>query len=107
MAWVPTTSINDNKVSSHTSLNLAVQDKISGLGKGLSLQWDEDSSEKLSKSTDINNRGGKQGIPFIIQKIGRGTKTEIEEITDMCIGKFIQVKAFVTYTIIYLSNILL
>ena len=95
MAWVPTPSLNNNGISStHTSLNLAVQDKISGLGKGLGLQWDEDSS-KISKSSEddingnnINNRGGKQGIPFIIQKIGRGTKSEIEEITDMCIDVF-------------------
>ena len=94
MAWVPTPSLNNYVISSHTSLNLAVQDTISGLGKGLGLQWDEDSS-KISKSSEddingnnINNRGGKQGTPFIIQKIGRGTKSEIEEITDMCIDVF-------------------
>jgi len=95
MAWLITPSLNNNGIlSSHTSLNLAVQDKISGLGKGLGLQWDEDSSEKIKSSenningNNINDRGEKQGIPFIIQKIGRGTKSEIEEITDMCIDVF-------------------
>ena len=89
-AWsVPSLSTR----TSSTSL-FAVQDKISGLGLGLGLQWDSTPIEKSETSgSNINGRNtnGKeeqQRVPFIIQKIGRGNKSEIEEITNVCIDVF-------------------
>jgi len=78
--------------TSSTSL-FAVQDKISGLGLGLGLQWDSTPIEKSETNSNINGRNtnGKeeqQRVPFIIQKIGRGNKSEIEEITNVCIDVF-------------------
>ena len=39
-----------------------------------------------SKSSSTNDRN--QRIPFIIQRLGRGNKQEIEEITKLCVGVF-------------------
>ena len=88
-----------NGCSSPTSkippLNLfAIQDKISGLGLGLGLQWDDSNNNVQSQRNNINGNIGEkqqpqqQRVPFIIQRIGRGEKSEIEEITNMCIDVF-------------------
>ena len=86
-------SLPTHTSSTSTSL-FAVQDKISGLGLGLGLQWDSTPIEKReTNDSNINgkNTNGKkeqQRVPFIIQKIGRGNKSEIEEITNVCIDVF-------------------
>jgi len=45
-----------------------------------------------SESSDVDQStstyGSKQRIPFIIQRLGRGTKKEIEEITQLCVDVF-------------------
>mmetsp|Transcript_21049 Transcript_21049/g.38056 ORF Transcript_21049/g.38056 Transcript_21049/m.38056 type:complete len:383 (+) Transcript_21049:136-1284(+) len=79
--------------SSSSYLNLAVQDKIL---EGLRMKW-ENNTERQTKNNSINGNNNnnqapppssKQQIPFIIQKIGRGTESEIEEITRVCIDVF-------------------
>ncbi|KAL7525903.1 hypothetical protein ACHAXR_001208 [Thalassiosira sp. AJA248-18] len=83
--------------SPFSSLNHAAQDKILD---GLRMKWgDNDDNSKSSSQTQKNsvNGGGDNNnqtpttvdaVPFIIQKIGRGTKSEIEEITRLCIDVF-------------------
>jgi len=60
------------------------------------MKW-ENNTERQTKNNSINGNNNnnqapppssKQQIPFIIQKIGRGTESEIEEITRVCIDVF-------------------
>ena len=61
-AWSVARSVPSSPTHTSSTSLFAVQDKISGLGL--------------------------QRVPFIIQKIGRGNKSEIEEITNVCIDVF-------------------
>lgn len=70
------------------SLNLAVQEKIL---EGLRMAWGSNLgntrvNSSVSQSPPPSN--SEQPVPFIIQKIGRGKKSEIEEISRMCIDVF-------------------
>lgn len=57
------------------------------------MKW-ENNAERQTQNNSINGNNNqapppsKQRVPFIIQKIGRGNKSEIEEITRMCIDVF-------------------
>jgi ribosomal protein S18 acetylase RimI-like enzyme len=67
-----------------TTIHLAVQDKIlDGLRSKLD---DGESRNNNNQSTSIKETSKR--IPFIIQRIGRGNKKEIEEITKLCIEVF-------------------
>lgn len=56
------------------------------------MKWENNNkADSQTNKNDINgdsNQAAKERVPFIIQKIGRGTKSEIEEITRMCIDVF-------------------
>ena len=67
-----------------TPVQLALQDTIldslqSKLGDGKSNK-DDDQASSMNDT--------KQRVPFIIQRLGRGTKKEIEEITQLCVDVF-------------------
>jgi len=69
-----------NQLESTTSIQLALQDTIlESLQNGKS----EDDDDQSSSTNDT-----KQRVPFIIQRLGRGTKKEIEEITQLCVDVF-------------------
>ena len=70
--------------TSPASLNSSAQDTFEGLRTKLG-------SFQTRKKIDKNGYGlptTEERVPFIIQKIGRGNDSEIEEITRMCIDVF-------------------
>ncbi|KAL7501611.1 hypothetical protein ACHAWT_010627 [Skeletonema menzelii] len=82
-ALVPIHHLNRHETT--TSIQLALQDTI--LEDSLQTKLDDGKSDNdydLSSSTNDT----KQRIPFIIQRLGRGTKKEIEEITQLCVDVF-------------------
>ena len=91
-SWVPTASApltltcpsRKRTSSSFSLLNLAAQDNILD-----GLPW----GDKSTKNDQTNNDNGTNGnnsksVPYIIQRIGRGTKSDIEQIANMCIDVF-------------------
>ena len=56
------------------------------------MKWENNAEERRTKKNRLingkNQSKSKQRVPFVIQKIGRGKTSEIEEITRMCIDVF-------------------
>eukprot|EP00581_Thalassiosira_minuscula_P017113 CAMPEP_0183720904 /NCGR_PEP_ID=MMETSP0737-20130205/13399_1 /TAXON_ID=385413 /ORGANISM="Thalassiosira miniscula, Strain CCMP1093" /LENGTH=380 /DNA_ID=CAMNT_0025950855 /DNA_START=111 /DNA_END=1253 /DNA_ORIENTATION=+ len=77
--------------SSFSRLNLAVQDKILErlrMARGNNGESQTRNNGVVNGNNNQAPASSKQSVPFVIQKIGRGTKSEIKEITQMTIDVF-------------------
>ncbi len=67
---------NHNQLETTTSIQLAFQDTLL------------ESLQNGKSEDDASTNDTRQRVPFIIQRLGRGTKKEIEEITQLCVDVF-------------------
>lgn len=82
----PTTSSSLNhQHHDATTTMYAIQDRLLDV---LRLQWEDGKRSNNEDNQSSPAKDTKQSVPFIIQRIGRGNKQEIEEITKLCIGVF-------------------
>eukprot|EP00984_Skeletonema_dohrnii_P035387 scaffold35072_cov144-Skeletonema_dohrnii-CCMP3373.AAC.3 len=78
-------AFTNTKHASVRNIPTSLQSIQDTLLDSLQKKLDSESSD-VNQSTSTN--GSKQRIPFIIQRLGRGTKQEIEEITQLCVDVF-------------------